>query len=94
MTGQESESEFAFSIAIRRMNMIKDLKIGSDYKNAIELSGTLRAEEISLVEDEVLRIAGKFGTIDLGLSRPELKKMLEKKVKTDERTDDKRSQDG
>jgi hypothetical protein len=93
MTGQESKREFAFSVAIRQMNIIKDLKIGSDYKNAIELSVTLMAEEISLVEEEVLRIAGEFGTIDLGLSRPELKKILEKKVKTDERSENERSQD-
>lgn len=72
--------EFAFYVTFKP-NMIHDLKIRCDYKEEFEFGGTLEVDEIIMVEDEILRIAGKFGVIDLGISSPELKKIIEKEVK-------------
>lgn len=71
-----SANEFAFSVAIRKTDEIKDLKIRCDCTDEIEISGVLSIEEMSLVEDSVLRIEGRFGEIDFSLSRFELKKLL------------------
>ncbi len=72
--------EFAFCVTLKP-NMIKDLKIRCDYKEEFEFGGTLEADEIKMVEGEILRVAGKFGVIDLGISMPELKKLVKKEVK-------------
>jgi hypothetical protein len=69
--------EFAFYVTLKP-NMIKDLKIRCDYKEEFEFGGTLEADEITMVEGEILRVAGKFGVIDLGISSLELKKIIKK----------------
>jgi hypothetical protein len=69
--------EIAFYVTLKP-NMIKDLKIRCDYKEEFEFGGTLEADEISMVEGEILRVAGKFGVIDLGISIPELKTIIKK----------------
>lgn len=57
--------------------MIRDLKLRCDCTDEIEISGILKNNEMVLVEDDVLRIAGKFGEIDISVTRSELKKILE-----------------
>lgn len=52
--------EFAFCLTLKP-NMIKDLKIRCDYREEFEFGGTLEVEQIKMVEDEILRVAGKFG---------------------------------
>ncbi len=69
--------EFAFYVTLKP-NMIKDLKIRCDYREELEVSGTLEVDEIKMVEDEILRVAGKFGVIDLGISMSELKTIIKK----------------
>jgi len=69
--------EIAFYVTLKP-NMIKDLKIRCDYKEEFEFGGTLEADEITMVEGEILRVAGKFGVIDLGISIPELKTIIKK----------------
>ncbi len=69
--------EITFYVTLRP-NMIKDLKIRCDYKQEFEFGGTLEVDEITMVEGEILRVAGKFGVIDLGISSPELKKIIKK----------------
>jgi len=70
--------EFAFYGTLKP-NMIKDLKIRCDYKEEFEFGGTLEVDEIRMVEGELLRIAGKFGVIDLGISSPELETIVKKR---------------
>ncbi len=70
--------EFAFYVTLKP-NMIKDLKIRCDYKEEFEFGGTLEVDEIKMVEGEILRVAGKFGVIDLGISMSELKKIVKKR---------------
>ncbi len=69
--------KFAFYVTMKP-NMIKDLKIRCDYREEFEFGGTLEAEEITMVEGEILRVAGKFGVIDLGIPMSELKKIIKK----------------
>ncbi len=69
--------EFAFYVTLKP-NMIKDLKIRCDYREEFEFGGTLDVDEIKMVEDEILRVAGKFGVIDLGISMSELKTIIKK----------------
>ena len=70
-------NEFAFSVAIKDPGRIQDLKIRCDCTDEIEISGILKIDEMVLVEDSVLRIAGKFGEVDLSVTRSELEKILE-----------------
>ncbi|NJD78481.1 MAG: hypothetical protein FIB08_15535 [Candidatus Methanoperedens sp.] len=72
--------EFAFYVALKP-DMIKDLKIRCDYREEFELGGTLEVDKIEMVEGEILRVAGKFGVIDLGISMPELKTIIRNEVK-------------
>ncbi len=74
--------EFAFYVALKP-NMIKDLKIRCDYREEFEFGGTLEVDEIKMVEDEILRVAGKFGVIDLGISSPELKTIIKRGEKNE-----------
>ena len=67
--------EFTFYVALKP-NMIKDLKIRCDYREEFELGGTLEVDDIKIVEDEILRVAGKFGVIDLGISMSELQTII------------------
>ncbi len=69
--------EIAFYVTLKP-NMIKNLKIRCDYRQEFEFGGTLEADEIRIVEGEILRIAGKFGVIDLGISSPELKTIIKR----------------
>ncbi len=64
--------------ATLRPNMIKDLKIRCDYRKEFEFGGTLEVDEIKMVENEILRIVGKFGVIDLGIPMPELKTIIKR----------------
>ena len=75
--------EFAFYVTLKP-DMIKDLKIRFDYREEFEFGGTLEVDEIIMVEDEILRIAGKFGVINLGISMSELKKIINKKGEKNE----------
>ena len=72
--------EFAFYVTLKP-NMIKDLKIRCDYREELEVGGTLEVDEIKMVEDEILRVGGKFGVIDLGIPLSELKTIIKKEVK-------------
>ena len=76
-------NEFAFYVTLKP-NMIKDLKIRCDYKKEFEFGGTLEVDEIKIVEGEILRVAGKFGIIDLGIPMSELKAIIKKEVKINE----------
>ena len=67
--------KFAF-YATLKPNMIKDLKFRCDYKEEFEFGGILEVDEITMAEDEILRVAGKFGVINLGISLSELKKII------------------
>ncbi len=69
--------EFAFYVALKP-NMIKGLKIRYDYREEFEFGGTLEVDEIKMVEGEILRVAGKFGVIDLGISMSELKTIIKR----------------
>ena len=69
--------EFAFYVTLKP-NMIKDLKIRCDYREEFEFGGTLEVDEIKMVEGEILRVAGKFGVIDLGISMSELKTIIKR----------------
>lgn len=69
--------KIAFYVTLKP-NMIKDLKIRCDYKEEFEFGGTLEVDEIKMVEGEILRVAGKFGVIDLGISSLELKTIIKK----------------
>ena len=75
--------QFAFYVTLKP-NTIKDLKIRCDYKEEFEFGGTLEVDEIIMVEDEILRIAGKFGVINLGISMFELKKIINKRGEKNE----------
>ena len=70
--------EFAFYLTLKP-NMIKDLKIRCDYKEEFEFGGTLEVDEMKMVEGEILRITGKFGVVDLGISMSELEMIIEKR---------------
>jgi hypothetical protein len=72
--------KFAFCVTLKP-SMIKDLKIRCDYREEFEIGGTLEVDEIKMVEGEILRVAGKFGVIDLGIPMSELKKIIKKEVK-------------
>ncbi len=69
--------EIAFYVTLKP-DMIKDLRIRCDYREEFEFGGTLEVDEIRMVEGEILRIAGKFGVIDLGISMSELKTIIKK----------------
>ncbi|MCZ7382562.1 MAG: hypothetical protein O8C64_13450 [Candidatus Methanoperedens sp.] len=75
--------EIAFYVTLKP-NMIKDLKIRCDYKEEFEFGGTLEVDEITMVEGEILRVAGKFGVIDLGISMSELKMIIKKRGEKNE----------
>ncbi len=70
--------EFAVYVTLKP-DMIKDLKIRCDYRKEFEFGGILEIDEIMIVEDEILRITGKFGVINLGISMPELKEIIRKR---------------
>lgn len=72
--------EISFYAVLKRRNVIKNLKIRCDCKNEIEVGGTLKVDEIGMAEGDILRIAGNFGTIDLGISMSELRDITEKEV--------------
>ena len=76
--------EFAFYVTLKP-DMIKNLKIRCDYKEEFEFGGTLEVDEIKIVEDEILRVAGKFGVICLGISMSELNKIIKKEGKINEK---------
>ncbi len=61
--------EFAFCVTLKP-NKIKDLKIRCDYREELELGGTLEFDGVKMVEGEILRISGKFGVIDLAYQCP------------------------
>ena len=69
--------KFAFYVTLKP-NMIKDLKIRCDYREELEFGGTLEVDEIKMVEGEILRITGKFGVVDLGISMSELETIIKK----------------
>ncbi|HEY9246236.1 MAG TPA: hypothetical protein VIO11_05245 [Candidatus Methanoperedens sp.] len=69
--------ELAFYVTLKQ-NIIKDLKIRCDYREELEFGGTLEVDEIKMVEGEILRVAGKFGVIDLGISMSELRTIIKK----------------
>ena len=69
--------EFAFYVTLKP-NTIKDLKIRCDYRKEFELGGTLEVDEIRIVESDILRVAGKFGVIDLGIPMSELKAIIKR----------------
>lgn len=69
--------QFAFCVTLKP-NMIKDLKIRCDYRQEFEFGGTLEVDEIKMVEGEILRVAGKFGVIDLGIPVSELKAIIKR----------------
>ncbi len=75
--------EFVFYVTLKP-NMIKDLKIRCDYREEFEFGGTLEVDEIRMVEGELLRITGKFGVIDLGISMPELKTIIKNRGEKNE----------
>ncbi len=75
--------EFAFYVTLKP-NTIKDLKIRCDYKEEFEFGGILEVDEIEMVEDEILRVAGKFGVIDLGISMSELKTIIKNRGEKNE----------
>ena len=70
------EQEFAFSIAIRDFSVIRKLKTLCDCTNVMEISGILEIEELTFIEPCVLRISGKFGDIDLSFDEFQLKNLL------------------
>ncbi len=69
--------EFAFCVTLKP-SMIKDLKIRCDYREEFEFGGTLEVDKIKMVEGEILRVAGKFGVIDLGIPMSELMKIVKR----------------
>lgn len=75
--------EFAFYVTLKP-NMIKGLKIRCDYREEFEFGGILKVDEITMAEDEVLRITGKFGVINLGISMSELKTITKKRGEKNE----------
>ncbi len=75
--------KFAFYVTLKP-DMIKDLKIRCDYREEFEFGGTLEVNEIKMVEGEILRITGKFGVIDLGISMSELKTIIKKRGEKNE----------
>ncbi len=81
--------EFAFYVTAKP-NKIKDIKIRCDYKEEFEFGGTLEVDEIKIIEGEILRVAGKFGVIDLGIPMSELKAII-KRGETNEQTTRKHS---
>ncbi|MEE9594472.1 MAG: hypothetical protein V3V92_03640 [Candidatus Hydrothermarchaeales archaeon] len=78
------ERDFAFYVAIKRRDMVKNFKIRCDYKDEIELGGTLIVDDIKILEGEILRVTGKFGAIDLGITTSDLKKVIKKEVSGNE----------
>jgi len=75
--------KFAFYVTLKP-NMIKDLKIRCDYKEEFEFGGILEVDEIKMVEGEILRVVGKFGVIDLGISMSELKAIIKNRGEKNE----------
>ncbi len=75
--------EFAFYVTLKP-KLIKDLKIRCDYREEFEFGGNLEVDEIRMVEGELLRITGKFGVIDLGISMPELKTIIKNRGEKNE----------
>ncbi len=71
------EHKFAFYVTLKQ-KMIKDLKIRCDSREEFEFGGTLEVDEIKMVEGEILRVAGKFGIIDLCIPMSELKKIVKR----------------
>ncbi len=69
--------EFAFYVTLKS-NMIKELKIRCDYRQEFEFGGTPEVDEIKTVEGGILRVAGKFGVIDLGIPMSELKTIIKR----------------
>ncbi|AKB84442.1 hypothetical protein MCMEM_0389 [Methanococcoides methylutens MM1] len=70
------DEEFAFSVAIRDLNIVKGLSLRCDCTNEVEINGMLDIGEITLIEGTVLRISGKFGEIDLSITRSKLERIL------------------
>ena len=75
--------EIAFYVTLKP-NMIKNLKIRCDYREEFEFGGFLEVDEIKIVEKEILRVAGKFGVIDLGISSLELKTIIQNRGEENE----------
>ncbi len=69
--------KFAFCVTLKP-KMIKDLKIRCDYREELEFGGSLEVDEIKIIEGQILRIAGKFGVMDLGIPMSELKTIIKK----------------
>ena len=69
--------EFVFYVTLKP-DMIKDLKIRCDYREEFEFGGTLNVDKIEMVEDEILRVSGKFGVIDLGIPMSELENIIKR----------------
>ncbi len=69
---------FEFYATLKRENALKDLKIRCDFKDEIEFGGTFIADEIKMVEGDLLRVEGEFGIFDLGIPMSELKKIIKK----------------
>ena len=70
------DEEFAFSVAIRDLNIVKGLRVRCDCTNEVEINGILDIGEVTLIEGNVLKIAGKFGEIDLSITRSKLERIL------------------
>lgn len=70
------DEEFAFSVAVRDLNIVKKLRVRCDCTNEVEINGMFDIEEIILVEGDVLRISGRFGEIDLSITRSKLERIL------------------
>lgn len=79
------EQEFAFSVAIKDFSVIRKLKTCCDCTNVMEISGILDIEELSFIEPCVLQISGKFGDIDLSFDESQLKNLLLKGDKDEDK---------
>lgn len=69
------ENEFAFLAAIRDLSYIRKLKIRCYCTNVMEISGIMDVTEIILSEPGVLQISGKFGDIDISVTKLQMKKI-------------------
>lgn len=72
---------FEFYATLNPKKVLKDLKLRCDYKDKIEFGGVFIADELKIVEGGILRVAGDFGVIDMGLPLQVLEKLIEKDKK-------------
>jgi len=79
------ETKLAFYVVFKEGKAVEDLKIRCDCKSDMEIGGAVNVEEITLVEDDILRFKGDFGFIDLGVTRSDLELVFQKEVKKDEK---------